>query len=100
VLSQNATAIGEMAFYQCEALTDFAIPASVASIGKAAFYKCTSLNAITAANTTTEWILTHESIEKQDETATFSANAADNAILLKTTYADYTWTLKNAGPIA
>jgi hypothetical protein len=43
----SVTSIGDYAFYDCDGLTDIAIPDSVTSIGYAAFYDCDNLTSVT-----------------------------------------------------
>ncbi len=45
----TVTAIGEMAFYDCNSLISITIPDSVTSIGKNAFYKCSENLILTVA---------------------------------------------------
>ena len=45
-LPQGITALGENAFYGCEALTSITLPEGVTSIGKSAFYNCYALESI------------------------------------------------------
>ena len=45
-VTYNVTKIGDMAFANCSALTEVAIPNSVTSIGAAAFYYCSGLTSV------------------------------------------------------
>ncbi len=53
-VTYNVTAIGRLAFYDCENLTDISIPESVTEIGNLAFYYCSSLTSINIPDGVTE----------------------------------------------
>ena len=52
-IPNNATSIGDSAFYECTGLTSITIPSSVTSIGNSAFYGCTGLTSITIPSSVT-----------------------------------------------
>ena len=53
IIPNSVTSIGDMAFYDCDALTSVTIGNSVESIGKEAFAWCTSLTSVTIPNSVT-----------------------------------------------
>ncbi|MBR3671594.1 MAG: leucine-rich repeat protein [Spirochaetia bacterium] len=58
ILSNNVTAIGERAFYQCDGIANMTIPESVTSIGAYAFANADGFKSITIPNSVTsigEW---------------------------------------------
>ncbi len=52
-IPNNATSIGDSAFYECTGLTSITIPSSVTSIGNSAFSGCTGLTSITIPSSVT-----------------------------------------------
>ncbi|MDE7189608.1 MAG: leucine-rich repeat domain-containing protein, partial [Muribaculaceae bacterium] len=52
-IPSSVTAIGNKAFYNCEALQSVSIPSSVTAIGGYAFYECTALQSINIPSSVT-----------------------------------------------
>ena len=52
-VTYTVTAIGRMAFRQCDALTSVSIPITVTEVGYASFYQCESLTSVNIPNSVT-----------------------------------------------
>lgn len=90
VVPDEATQIGDYAFYNCTALTNITIPANVTYIGQNAFYGCSALTSATFAKTS-EWRL-HDDSTNAGLNSTALSTPSDAAKALNKYYYNYYWT--------
>ena len=83
-IGAGVTAVEDYAFAVCPALTEITIPDGVSFIGRGGFYGCPALSSVTFADTNAGW--------KTDSHLLSVTDAAQNALYLKETYCNDSWT--------
>ena len=89
-LGNGVTNIPKYTFDDCTSLKSIIIPNNVTSIEPNAFRGCTGLASVTFGNTS-GWYVVKSGVADATEIAVDVTNAANNATLIRDTYAGYAW---------